>query len=570
MLRQVIITILGNVDSGKSKLVDFIKKSSIVESEPGRITQSIKAYSIDLDTVKKLSKGLLNTEKIKVPGLLFIDTPGHAAFINLRKRGGSLADIAILVIDIQDGIKPQTLECIEILKQNKTPFVIALNKIDLLPGWFSKLEVSLIKNIESQQDYVNKNIEERLYRLVTKLYDLGFNAERFDRIEDFTKQVAIIPLSAKYGEGIPELLITMTGLAQKFLESSLKYDPNAPGEGTILEVTEEKGLGKCLDTIIYKGKLKVGDNIVIGTLKEPIVTKVKALFIGEKTQLIPLKEAKASIGVKISPQNSEGVISGMPLKVANKDLEKIKISIKEDVEEVTFELDDDGLVIKADSLGSLEGLINLLKEKNYKIKRASIGDISKKDIAEALSSNSTLNQVVLGFNVNFNESSDSITIITDNVIYSLIDKFEQWLNESKSKLETKELKDMTRPCKIKLLEGYIFRQSNPAVLGCDILAGTLKPGTPLMKDGQAITNAKEIQHEGKTITEAKYPQSVAVSFPGVTINRQIKENDILYSDIKESEFSKYKKLKACLKSDEIQVLKEIAEIHRKINPGWGV
>ena len=282
MLRQVIITILGNVDSGKSKLVDFIKKSSIVESEPGRITQSIKAYSIDLDTVKKLSKGLLNTEKIKVPGLLFIDTPGHAAFINLRKRGGSLADIAILVIDIQDGIKPQTLECIEILKQNKTPFVIALNKIDLLPGWFSKLEVSLIKNIESQQDYVNKNIEERLYRLVTKLYDLGFNAERFDRIEDFTKQVAIIPLSAKSGEGIPELLITMTGLAQKFLESSLKYDPNAPGEGTILEVTEEKGLGKCLDTIIYKGKLKVGDNIVIGTLKEPIVTKVKALFIGEK------------------------------------------------------------------------------------------------------------------------------------------------------------------------------------------------------------------------------------------------------------------------------------------------
>ncbi len=570
MLRQVIVTILGNVDSGKSTIIDFIKKTSIVTSEPGKITQSIKAYPVSIDRIKTLSKNNLNIEKIKVPGLLFIDTPGHAAFINLRKRGGSLADIAILVIDILDGLKPQTLESIEILKENKTPFIIALNKIDLIPGWFSKKDLPLIKEIKTQQDYVIKNIEERLYQIVNKLYNLGFNAERFDRIEDFSKQIAIVPISAKLGEGLCELLITITGLAQKFLESNLKYDPEAQGEGTILEITEEKGLGKCFDAIIYKGKIKTNDTIVIGTLKEPLVTKIKAIFITNKSQLKSVKEACAAVGVKISPQNSEGIISGMPLKIANKNLEKIKIEIREQIEQVTFELDEDGIIIKADTLGALEGLITLLKEKNFKIKRASIGNISKKDFAEALSSSNILNHVILGFNINTPESNESIKIITNNVIYTLIEKFEEWLFEEKSRIEAKELKDITRPCKIKLLEGYIFRQSNPAVIGVDVLAGTLKPNTPLMKDGKHITEAKAIQHEGKSINEAKPPQSVAVSFPGVTINRQIAENDILYSDIKESEFLVYKKLKTYLKPDEIQVLKEIAEIHRKTNPTWGI
>ena len=295
MLRQVIVTIMGNVDAGKSETIDRIKKTSIVKSEPGKITQSIKAYSVDLETIKELSKGKLDTSKIKVPGLLFIDTPGHKAFSNLRKRGGSLADIAILIIDINEGIKPQTLESIEILKENKTPFIIALNKIDLINGWQKNPDKPILQNIQIQAETIQKILETKHYDLVSKLYELSLNTERFDRIEDFTKQIAMVPMSAKTGEGVSELLMVLTGLAQKFLESQLSYNPEAPGEGTILEVKEEKGLGICIDTIVYKGKIKVSDTIVVGTLKEPLLTKVKALLLTENKQLKNIKEAEAAI-----------------------------------------------------------------------------------------------------------------------------------------------------------------------------------------------------------------------------------------------------------------------------------
>lgn len=568
MLRQIILAIMGHVDHGKSHIVDIIKKTSIVKSEPGRITQSIKAYSVSLQAIKDICKDLLDIKKIKIPGLLFVDTPGHKAFTNLRKRGGSLADIAILVIDINEGIKPQTLESIEILKENKTPFVIALNKIDLLNGWQSKPDSYLLKNIQSQTTSVQKLLDERLYNLVGKLYELNIQAERFDRIEDFTKTIAIVPTSAKTAEGIPELLMVITGLAQKFLETQLSYDPKTPAEATILEITEEKGLGLCMDAILYKGKIKVNDIIVIGTLKEPVATKVKALFLVEKNQLKPIKEAEAAIGIKISAQNTESVIPGMPLKVANKDLEKTKIEIKELVEEITFELDKDGIVIKADSIGSLEALINLLREKNIPIKKASTGNISKKDIAEALATSNTLYKIILGFNIQSFESLE-VKVFTNDVIYNLVENFEKWLKEEKQKIEEKLFSNLPKPCKIKLLQGYVFRQSGPAVCGVEILSGVLKPGVSLMKDDKAITEAKELQHEGKKLIEAKRGEQIALSMPRVTIGRQLKENDILYSDLTEEQFRIYKKIKENLKEEEKQILKEIAELKRKINPGWG-
>ncbi|MBS3175540.1 translation initiation factor IF-2 [Candidatus Woesearchaeota archaeon] len=568
MLRQVIVTILGNVDSGKSSVIDVIKKTSIVKSEPGKITQSIKAYSVSLESIKTLCQDALDITKIKVPGLLLIDTPGHEAFSNLRKRGGSLADIAILVIDINEGLKPQTIESIEILKQNKTPFVVALNKIDLIGGWQSNPDLPLIKNIDSQNKSTKTLLDSRLYTIVGNLFNHGFNAERFDKISDFTKNLVLIPISAKTSEGLPELLMMITGLAQKFLELKLEHNIDAPGEGTILEISEEKGIGTCLDTIIYKGKLKTNDTIVVGTLSEPIVTKVKAIYIPEKNKLVTIKEAYASIGIKISAQNIKEAISGMPVKVANRDLEKIKISVKEEIEEITFELDHEGLVIKADSVGSLEALIKLLKNKKIKIKRASIGTITKKDIAEAESNNNELQKVILGFNTE-PIVSDNIKIIIDPVIYSLIEKYESWFKETKENLEGKQLKNLIRPCKIRILPGYIFRQSNPAVVGVDILAGTLKSGTPLMKEVK-ITEAKSLQENGKNINEAEAGKSIALAMPNVTMNRQVKEGDILYSDVPEPHFKIYKKLKDTLKPEEIQVLKEIAEIKRKTNPAWGM
>ena len=567
MLRQPIVSLLGNIDSGKSSIIEKVKGISITKSEAGGITQAIASFNVSIEVIQKICGSLLSTKSITLPGLVFIDLPGHAAFSNLRKRGGTLADIAIVVIDINEGILPQTIESIEILKEAKTPFIVALNKIDLINAWQKKSD-SLIQNIKSQPESVQQNLDNKIYELVGKFYEMGFNAERYDRVEDFTKTIALVPCSAKSEEGLPELLMMLVGLAQKFLETTLETDTESQGQGTILEVKEEKGLGKTLNVIIYDGKIKLNDQIVIGSLTEPIVTKIKAILVRENRSLKNIKEATAAIGVKVITPSSEDIIPGMPIKVANENLESIKEEIQKEVQETTLEIDEEGIITKANSLGSLEALIHLLKEKNIKIKRASIGEISKKDVAEASSESNPLNKIILGFMVKKPLQAD-IPIITNEVIYKLIEDFEAWKTETSLELEKESLKDIIRPCKFKILSGCIFRVNNPAIVGVEILGGILKPNTPIMKD-KYLTDIKGIQLEGKNIEQAEKGTQVAISMPNITAGRQINEEDMLYTDLKESDFRTLKKLKKYLNGDEIEILKEISEIKRKENPMWGV
>ena len=585
MLRQLIITVMGNVDAGKTQLLDTIRNTAIVESEPGRITQSIGCSLISIDTVKKICGDLLEKHNllIKIPGFVIIDTPGHAAFTNLRKRGGNLADIAVIVIDINEGIKPQTVECIDILKQYKTPFVIALNKIDLLSGWRSNPKMHLLENLQKQTENAIIPIEKKLYEVVGKLSELGFNAERFDRIEDYTKQIAIIPTSAKTSEGMPELLMVIAGLSQKFLEESLVINLSGNAKGTVLEVKEEKGLGKTIDVILYDGSLNKNDIIVMGSLTEPIVTKVRALFEPQplteirdkKAKFISVNEVYAATGVKICAPELDGAVAGMPLRSCLLDeVEKIKDQIKQEVEEVVMETDRQGIVIKADSLGSLEALMKISRGKNIEIKKASIGNISKKDISDAEINyeKDPLQSAILGFNVELMpevKASQNVKILCSDIIYKLIEDFEKWQEEIRKQLEAKEIENLCRPCKIQIMKGYTFRQNNPAVVGIEVLAGTLKVSTPLMKkDGDAITEAKSIQQE--SIEKAEKGKRVAVSLPNVTVGRQIREEDILYSAVPESHFRKFKEFKKLLTQEEIEILKEIAEIMRTKNPLWGI
>ena len=584
-IRQPIITFVGHIDHGKTSLQDFIRQSSVTQTEAGKITQHIGCSKIPLETIKKLCGKLLDTLKLKftIPGLLFIDTPGHAAFNNLRKRGGNLADIAILVIDINEGIMPQTLECMNILKQYKTPFIIALNKIDLISGWQSK-NTFLIQNIQSQSETIQKILDTKLYELVGKLSELNFNAERFDRIEDYTKQIAIVPTSAKTGEGIPELLMVLTGLAQKYMEQNLKIEVKGNAHGTVLEIKEEKGVGITLDVIIYDGTLKQNDTLVIGTLSEPISTKIKALLEplplkdirDKKTKFAHVPQVSAATGIKIFAPDLENAVAGMPLKsCAASEVEKIKQEIKKEVEEVIIETDKQGIVIKADSLGSLEALIKLLKEKNIPVKKASIGNISKKDVSDASISHEQdpLHSAILGFNIEIPPyiKEKNVKIITNNIIYKLIEDFEKYQQEEKKRLEGKEIEFLVRPCKLQIMKGYIFRQNNPAVVGVDVLQGKIKVDTPLMKkDGNKITEVKSIQKDQETVNEAEKNQQVAVSLPKVTVGRQINENDILYSAVPEEDFRKLREFKKYLSQEEMAILKEIAEIMRAKNPMWGI
>ena len=582
-IRSPIVSVLGHVDHGKSSVLDAIRGTNILATEAGAITQAIGASIVPLDIIKKRCGPLLQSMKLSftIPGLLFIDTPGHAAFTNLRKRGGNLADIAVVVIDLNEGFRPQTIEAIEILRSYKTPFLIAANKMDLISGYKKKSDF-ILKDIESQDPAWITAFETKMYELVGKLHEkFGIQAERYDRVENFTKQVAIVPTSALGNHGISELLVMLTGLAQKFLEETLKLESAGPGKGTVLEIKETIGFGITMDVILYDGMIKVGDTIVIAGMDGAIVTKVKALLEpnplqemrDKKSKYKNIKEATAATGLKIAAPDMEGVVAGMPVRVAPNaaSVDAIKEELQREVEEVVIATGKDGIIIKADTLGSLEALSVLLKDKQVPIRKASVGAISKKDIIDAESNEDSLTSVILGFNIPNEPSTEKVTILTSNIIYRLIEDFENWQKAARMKEESKELENLIRPCKVEVLQNCIFRQSNPCVAGVEILAGTLKTGMPLMnKEGRQLTTLKSIERNKESALEAKRGEQVATSLPGVTAGRQLFEHDVLYSAIPEDQFRQLKDLTKFLTKDEITALKEIAEIKRKENPLWGI
>ena len=470
-----------------------------------------------------------------------------------------------------------------ILKNSKTPFIIAANKVDLIAG-YKQTTQGIIKNINLQQAYVQERIDTKVYEIVGKLSELGFESERFDRIEDYTKQVGIIPTSAITGEGIAELLMVLCGLAQKFLEDNLKLNVVGQAKGTILEIKETKGLGKTMDAIIYEGSLNKGDNIVIGGVDKPIVTRIKALFEpaplsemrDKKSKFVAVKQVTAATGVKISAPGIDNVIAGMPIQSYT---DKIKTQVSEEIQkqvkDVVVETGDSGIIIKADTLGSLEALTFLLKEKEIPVRKARIGKISKKDITDAESNydKDPLQAVVLGFNVEREpdvSGGEKVKIITHDIIYKIIEEFIVWQSQQKDRIEAKALDKVTRPCKFEFMRNHVFRQNNPAIIGCDIIEGVLSTGIRVMKDGEPIGSVKTIMQEKDSLRTVNKGKQVAVSIDGVTVGRQIKEGDMFYSYIPEPDFREIKKLAKFLSKGEIEVLKEIAAMMRKKNSIWGV
>ncbi|MFH1682200.1 MAG: translation initiation factor IF-2, partial [Candidatus Woesearchaeota archaeon] len=573
---------------GKTSILDRIRGTTVVSGEAGKITQIIGASIIPLEAIKKICGKLLETLKLDltIPGLLVIDTPGHAAFTNLRKRGGSLADIAVLVVDINEGFKPQTIEALEILKNDKVPFIVAANKVDLVPGWEYDQQKGMISNINSLSPYAIGEFEKKIYELVGRLHEFGLQSERFDRVSDYTKQIAIVPVSALTGQGIPELLMVLTGLAQKYLEQCLECEVDGPAKGTVLEVKEEKGLGTTLDVIIYDGGIKVNDILVIGGIGGAIVTKVRSLM--EPAPLTEMREKKAKFkqvrevfaaaGVKISAPNLDEVVAGMPIRsCAPEDLEKVKAELQQEIEEVLIETDKDGIIVKADSLGSLEALLLMLKEKGISVRSASIGNITKKDISKAESGEDAFSKIILGFNVEVIPDAQEflkgkeVKVLIHEVIYQIIDSYSKHVTELKKEIEMKELNKLVRPCKFFVMKGYMFRQSSPAIVGAEIEIGMIKTGDPVMdKTGKKITQVKSLESEGDNITKAEQGKQLAISMDGVTVGRQVREGEYYYSDIPENDFKKLKGLKQYLSESEVKVMKEIAEIKRKINPVWGI
>ncbi len=591
--RKVLVTVVGHVDHGKTSLLDKIRRTVVTAGEAGAITQAIGVSIIPIETIKKICGSLLDAFKgnLTVPGLLTIDTPGHAAFTSLRKRGGSLADIAILVVDINEGFKPQTIESIEILKANKVPFIVAANKIDLLPGWQYDKEKLLLTNINEMSTQYQGEFEKKMYELVGQFNDHSLQSERFDRVDDYTKQIALVPVSSLTGQGIPELLMVLTGLAQKYLEKKLEIEEEGNCKGTILEVKEEKGLGKTIDAIIYNGSLKVNDTLIVGDVDEPFTVKVRALLepneLSEmrekKSKFKNVKEVHAATGVKISAPGLDKAISGMPIRSCSgksEEIELLKKEIMEEVGEVVMESDEgNGVLIKADTIGGLEALRNLLQEKEIPISSASLGNITKKDLSklESLRDQDKFTGVLLGFNVNYSTDvselikAKGLKVITNDVIYQTIEDYGKYVESLKKEIEMKEFQSLVRPCKFAILKGYTFRQNNPAIVGVEIEIGQIKTGDPIMNlSGTRISFVKSLKEGKENVTVAEQGKQLAMAMDGVTVGRQIEEGDFLYSDVPEKDFKKLKTLKKHLSTMEINVLKEVAEIKRRDNPVWGV
>ena len=583
-IRQPIVTVLGHVDAGKTTLLDRIRRTTIAKKEPGEITQHIGSTNMPASSIKKICGPLIQKFNInlEIPGLLFIDTPGHEAFTSLRKRGGSISDMAILAIDTFEGLMPQTIESLDILKAFKVPFVIAMTKIDRIRGWKSQSE-SFLENMKNQSEDVLEELDNHLYNIVGQLSEKGINSERFDRVSDFTKNVSIIPVSGRTGEGIPELIVMITGLAQQYLKGKLAVSGKC--YGSIIEIKEMKGVGKTLDVILYDGVAHVGDYIVMGG-QNPEISKIKALFLPRPLQdirtenkFVGYDKVVAACGVKIVPQKMENIMAGSPIAITQSYDEALKFAneLKLQAESVSINnINQHGLVIKCDAIGSLEAIKKIFAEK-VPIKYASVGPITKEDIFKA-EGNGDLLKVVIGFNTKILPDAEevakskNIKIIQSNVIYRLSEEFEKFQEDKKMEIQMKEVENVTRPGKFKILPGCIFRASKPAIVGCQVLKGVIKPGYEIFKlekNGKNETGQiKQIQIQGKNIDEAKVGDSVAISIDGPLVGRGLKEGDLFYTNILPSDYQKLKKYENLLSKSEKEVLEEIKEMNKKLDPIW--
>ncbi len=563
-LRSPIVTVVGHVDHGKTSVLDLFRGTSVQKGEAGGITQKISYTKFPLERVKETCP-LIEKQgiKLEIPGFLFIDTPGHAAFTNLRKRGGSLADLAILVVAIKEGIKPQTAEVLQILKTYKTPFLIALNKVDTISGW--RKGDNLKESIEKQAINVSQEFQESLLTFQGALQEHGFDSALYYEINDFTKQVAIVPCSAKTGEGISELLFVLCGLCQKFLKERLKVSDKA--KGVILEIKKEKGVD-YIESILYDGNLRVGDEIAVASFLDLIITKIRAL-----EEIEPLsfdyknvKEVCAATGTRIHLTNKEGILPGMPFQKVDDNLEELKKEFKKELSGA-MQLDKEGIVAKADSLGSLDALMMLLKQEGIKIVKAGIGNIGKSDIVSA-KANLDINEldaVVVGFNVSLEEELElgKIKVLTGEVVYKLIEELQKWRSERVSEIERERLMELETICKLEVLHNYVFRNSNPAVFGIKVVGGKIRVGLPLIDDkGEELARIKGLQKEKENVSEAKEGEELAISLSGINFERRLKDIRYLYSNVSLNGFKKFKKNKDLLNVNELRVLQEIARIKR--------
>jgi len=558
LIRAPIVVVGGHVDHGKTTLLDYLRGTAIADKEAGRITQHIGATEIPLELILKQSGNLIQKYgfNLKIPGLLFIDTPGHEAFSTLRERGTAIADIGVLVIDILQGVQPQTVEVINHLKANKTPFVVAVTKIDKMKGYPEGQNlINVFKEIDEGKTLYAQEFNEKFYTIMSQLSEHGFDSERFDNNKDMTKKLLLIPLSSKSGIGIPELLLFLAGLSQKYLEANLALDVEGPGKAVILEINETKGFGKTCDLILYDGQLHKNDFVKIDSKDNIYVTKIKQLLRPSaltdlrtvKSGLTAVETVGAACGLKVVFNDPDYVNSGDEISVITEN-EASKI---ENTKRTVSTLKDKGIIVRADTQGSLDAIVSLAKKNNVSIGKLDQGNITKEDVLEArlFARDDYLYSAIFAFNIKISPEIEQfakqqgIIIFSSDVVYKIFEDYEKWSKEQTSKKKEEELKDIRVPFKLEIFKDCVFRKNKPAIFGVKVLEGILKPGSKVIWNGKEVGTIKQIQINGKAVGEAKKDDEVAVSSDDISFEKDIdlNVNAILYIYIPSSQREVVKK-----------------------------
>ncbi|MFB6128028.1 MAG: translation initiation factor IF-2 [Halolamina sp.] len=587
-LRTPIVAVLGHVDHGKTSLLDKVRGSAVSEGEAGAITQHIGATAVPLSTISSMAGELVQPEDFDLPGLLFIDTPGHHSFTTLRARGGALADIAILVVDVNDGFQPQTEEALDILERTGTPFVVAANKVDTTPGWNPERGAPIQATYEGQSDRARERLDENLYEIIGELSDADFSADLYWRVQDFQQNIGVVPVSAVTGEGVPDLLTVMMGLSQRYMRAEMEVDVGGPGKGTVLEVKDEKGFGATTDVVLYDGTVEEGDRVVVGGLDGPIVTEVRALLrpkplaeIRTEKEFERMDTVAAAAGVKIAAPDLDDAMAGAPVRVVRgRPLEDVIGDVESELAEIKVETEEEGVVVKADTLGSLEAMANALREAEVPILRAEVGDVAPRDVAVASTANEEKHEVILGFNVDVlpdaerDLDEDDVRLFVDDVIYQLVEDYEAFVEERERAQQETVLDKIVRPARFRILPDHTFRQSDPAVVGVEVLSGTLENNRQVgLFEGNELTRLGElsgIQEQGEDVDEARAGDRVSVAIDGPTVGRQVEEGDELWVDVPEKHAKILEQeLHDEIRADELEALNMYLETMRNRDPFWG-
>ncbi|XP_029048636.1 eukaryotic translation initiation factor 5B [Osmia bicornis bicornis] len=558
-LRASVVCVLGHVDTGKTKILDKLRRTNVQDGEAGGITQQIGATNVPIDAIRESTKHVKGyaDKKFKIPGLLIIDTPGHESFSNLRNRGSSLCDIAILVVDIMHGLEPQTIESINLLKQKKCPFIVALNKIDRLYDWQTMSRKDVQDIVKTQAINTQREFEKRSKDVIVQFAEQGLNAALFYENPDPKTYVSLVPTSAITGEGMGNLLSLIVDACQGPLAKRLMYSEEL--QATVLEVKALPGLGTTIDCILVNGMLREGDTMIVAGTDGPIVTQIRSLLMPQplkelrvKNAYIEHREIRAAQGVKIAAKDLEKAIAGLNLQVAQKpdEVEVLKEEIAKELSTAlrNIRLAERGVYVQASTLGALEALLDFLKSSKIPYAGIRIGPVVKKDVMKAsiMLEHDSQYATILAFDVKIErdaqELADSlgVKIFQADIIYHLFDKFTAYREELKQRKRNENKHIAVFPCKLRILPQHIYNSRDPIVMGVMVEAGIVKEGTPICvpsKDFIDLGMVTSIEYDHKTVESARKGQEVCVKIepiPGEApkmYGRHFDEKDFIVSKI---------------------------------------